>query len=106
MVVSVGAPSLPPSLSVQSEEERRRNPFGRANKVRVSARPFNGDEPRQLGLVAVRDEQVEGLPSSRIGSHVFVQGYTLRNVAIKVRHGACCVRACMHGQAHRHSCFS
>lgn len=60
-------------------------PFGRQPVVRPPAKPFNAEEARQLGLPAIRKPSADGQVLVEMGSHRFVNGYTERTVAIKVR---------------------
>ncbi|KAG1676522.1 hypothetical protein FOA52_000065 [Chlamydomonas sp. UWO 241] len=64
-------------------EKKPRMPFGRQPVVRPSARVFNAEEARQLGIMVQRVPGPDGESYMQIASHRFIAGYIERNVAIR-----------------------
>ncbi|GIL82005.1 hypothetical protein Vretimale_1566 [Volvox reticuliferus] len=71
------------ALANRTEEQRKKNPFGRAPTVRPMPKVFNPEEARVAGLLVQRLPAQDGMPSYQVLSHTFVGGYLLRRVGIK-----------------------
>ncbi|KXZ44189.1 hypothetical protein GPECTOR_71g550 [Gonium pectorale] len=71
------------ALANRTEEQRKKNPFGRAPTVRPVSKVFNPEEARVAGLLVQRLQTQDGMPSYQVLSHTFVGGYLLRRVGIK-----------------------
>ncbi|EFJ43471.1 hypothetical protein VOLCADRAFT_106802 [Volvox carteri f. nagariensis] len=67
----------------RTEEQRKKNPFGRAPTVRPIPKVFNPEEARVAGLLVQRLPAQDGMPSYQVLSHTFVGGYLLRRVGMK-----------------------
>ncbi|GLC43354.1 hypothetical protein PLESTB_001336800 [Pleodorina starrii] len=67
----------------RTEEQRKKNPFGRAPTVRPMPKVFNPEEARVAGLLVQRLPAQDGMPTYQVLSHTFVGGYLLRRVGIK-----------------------
>ncbi|KAG2448985.1 hypothetical protein HYH02_005739 [Chlamydomonas schloesseri] len=70
-------------MANRTEEQRKKNPFGRAPTVRPSAKVFNPEEARVAGLLVQRLPMEQGMPCYQVLSHKFVGGYLERRVGIK-----------------------
>ncbi|KAG2495630.1 hypothetical protein HYH03_006230 [Edaphochlamys debaryana] len=70
-------------IANRTEEQRKKNPFGRAPTVRPVAKVFNPEEARVAGLLVQRLQAMDGMPQYQVLSHKFVGGYLLRTVGIK-----------------------
>jgi hypothetical protein len=68
-----------------SAQDGEKQPFGRGPVVRPPAKPFNAEEARQLTLLVTRVPGPDGQSYLQLASHRFINGYTERNVAVKVR---------------------
>ncbi len=73
----------------QDAEARKKNPFGRTGPVRPPPKPFNAEEARNLALAVQRTTGVDGQVMLMMGTHRFVNGYTQRDIALKVRTYLC-----------------
>ncbi|GFR39839.1 hypothetical protein Agub_g334 [Astrephomene gubernaculifera] len=71
------------AMANRTEEQRKKNPFGRAPTVRPVSKVFNPEEARVAGLLVQRLPAQDGMPSYQVLSHTFVGGYLLRRVGIK-----------------------